>query len=116
MAGTFVARPHIRALVWAIDGAAALVMAAALLTLKHFRRGRDVVAAAGRRNRVLGSAEDGGAGGGRSSRSDPLARFYAPTELSSTTARRILVDCAVPPCGPPISSLTPPSPACAARR
>ena len=58
MAGTFVARPHIRALVWAIDGAAALVMAAALLTLKH------VVAAAGRRNRVLGSAEDGGAGVG----------------------------------------------------
>ena len=53
---------------------------------------------------------------GRSSRSDPLARFYAPTELSSTTARRILVDCAVPPCGPPISSLARPSPACAARR
>ena len=47
MAGTFVARPHIQALLWAIDGAAALVMAAALLTLKHFRRGRDVVAAAG---------------------------------------------------------------------
>jgi hypothetical protein len=115
MAGTFVARPHIQALLWAIDGAAALVMAAALLTLKHFRRGREVVAAAGRRNRVLGSAEDGGAGG-RSSRSDPLARFYAPTELSSTTARRILVDCAVPPCGPPISYLARPSPACATRR
>src|SRR5215217_7912904 len=115
MAGTFVARPHIQALLWAIDGAAALVMAAALLTLKHFRRGRDVVAADGRRNRVLGSAEDGGAGG-RSSRSDPLARFYAPTELSSTTARRILVDCAVPPCGPPISYLARPSRACAARR
>ena len=63
MAGTFVAHPHIQALLWAIDGAA-LVMAAALLTLKHFRRGRDVVAAAGRRNRVLGSAEDGGAGVG----------------------------------------------------
>jgi drug/metabolite transporter superfamily protein YnfA len=47
MAGTFVVRPHIQALLWAIDGAAALVMAAALLTLKHFRRGRDVVAAAG---------------------------------------------------------------------
>ena len=62
--GRFVARPHIQALLWAIDGVAALVMAAALLTLKHFRRGRDVVAAAGRRNQVLGSAEDGGAGVG----------------------------------------------------
>jgi hypothetical protein len=44
MAGTFVAHPHIQALLWAIDGSA-LVMAAALLTVKHFRNGRDVVAA-----------------------------------------------------------------------
>jgi hypothetical protein len=44
MAGTFVTHPHIQALLWAIDGAA-LVMAAALLTLKHFRSGKDVVAA-----------------------------------------------------------------------
>ena len=38
MAGTFVAHPHIQALLWPIEGAA-LVMAAALLTLKHFRSG-----------------------------------------------------------------------------
>jgi hypothetical protein len=44
MAGTFVAHPHIQALLWRIDGAA-LVIAAALLTLKHFRSGKDVVAA-----------------------------------------------------------------------
>ena len=43
MAGTFVAQPNIQALLWAIDGAA-LVMAAALLTLKYFRAGQDLVA------------------------------------------------------------------------
>jgi hypothetical protein len=43
MAGTFVAQPNIQALLWAID-AAGLVMAAALLTLKYFRAGQDVVA------------------------------------------------------------------------
>ena len=44
MAGTFVAQPNIQALLWTIDGAG-LVMAAALLTLKYFRMGHDVVAA-----------------------------------------------------------------------
>ena len=43
MAGTFVSQPHIQALLWAIDGAG-LVMAAALLTLKYFRAGHDLVA------------------------------------------------------------------------
>ncbi len=43
MAGTFVAQPNVQALLWAIDGAA-LVMAAALLTLKYFREGLDFVA------------------------------------------------------------------------
>ena len=43
MAGTFVAQPNIQALLWAIDGAG-LVMAAALLTLKYFRMGHDLVA------------------------------------------------------------------------
>jgi hypothetical protein len=37
MAGTFVSQPHIQALLWAIDGAG-LVLAAALLALKYFRR------------------------------------------------------------------------------
>jgi hypothetical protein len=43
MAGTFVAQANIQALLWAIDGAG-LVMAAALLTLKYFRMGHDLVA------------------------------------------------------------------------
>jgi hypothetical protein len=43
MAGTFVAQPHIQALLWAIDGAG-LVMASALLTLKYFRVKHDLVA------------------------------------------------------------------------
>ena len=43
MAGTFAAQPNIQALLWAIDGAG-LVMAAALLTLKYFRAGHDLVA------------------------------------------------------------------------
>jgi hypothetical protein len=37
MAGTFVAQPHLQALLWAIDGAG-LVMAAALLALKYRQR------------------------------------------------------------------------------
>ena len=44
MAGTFVAQPNLQAPLWAIDGAG-LVMAAALLALKYFRAGNDVVAA-----------------------------------------------------------------------
>lgn len=44
MAGTFVAQPNLQALLWAIDGAG-LVMATALLALKFFRTGHDVVAA-----------------------------------------------------------------------
>jgi hypothetical protein len=44
MAGTFVTQPQLQALLWAIDGAG-LVMAAALLALKHFRAGHDIVAA-----------------------------------------------------------------------
>jgi hypothetical protein len=43
MAGTFVAQPNIQAVLWALDGAG-LVMAAALLTLKYFRTGHDLVA------------------------------------------------------------------------
>jgi len=43
MAGTFAAQPNIQALLWAIDGAG-LVMAAALLTVKYFREGHDLVA------------------------------------------------------------------------
>ena len=44
MAGSFVAQPNLRAVFWAIDGAG-LVMAAALLTVKYVRLGRDVLAA-----------------------------------------------------------------------
>lgn len=44
MAGTFVSDENLRSLFWGIDGAG-LVMAAALLTLKYFRRGNDIVAA-----------------------------------------------------------------------
>ena len=43
MAGTFVAQSNLQALLWAIDGAG-LVTAAALLALKYFRTGDDVVA------------------------------------------------------------------------
>jgi hypothetical protein len=44
MAGTFVAQPALQAVLWAIDGAG-LVMAAAILSLKYFRVGQDIVAA-----------------------------------------------------------------------
>jgi len=44
MAGTVVAQANLRSSFWAIDGAG-LVMATALLTVKFFRKGRDVVAA-----------------------------------------------------------------------
>ncbi len=44
MAGTFVVQPNLQALLWAIDGIG-LVMAAALLALKYFRSGHDLVAA-----------------------------------------------------------------------
>jgi hypothetical protein len=44
MAGTFVAQPNLQALLWAIDGAG-LVMATALLALKYFKTGSDLVAA-----------------------------------------------------------------------
>jgi hypothetical protein len=44
MAGSLVADPHLQATLWAIDGAG-LVMATALLALKHFRQGNDLVAA-----------------------------------------------------------------------
>jgi hypothetical protein len=44
MAGTFVVQPAVQAVLWAIDGAG-LVMAAAILCLKYFRMGQDIVAA-----------------------------------------------------------------------
>jgi hypothetical protein len=44
MAGTFVPSASLRGLAWGIDGIA-LVMASALLTLRFFRSGQDVVAA-----------------------------------------------------------------------
>ena len=44
MVGTFVAQPNLQALLWAIDGAG-LVMATALLALKYFKSGSDLVAA-----------------------------------------------------------------------
>lgn len=43
MAGTFVSLPNLQALLWAID-AVGLVMATALLALKYFRSGDDLVA------------------------------------------------------------------------
>jgi hypothetical protein len=43
MAGTFVSQPNLQAVLWGID-AAGLVMATALLALKYFRAGHDVVA------------------------------------------------------------------------
>jgi hypothetical protein len=44
LAGTFVSSAALRGLAWGLDGTA-LVLAAALLTLHHFRRGNDLVAA-----------------------------------------------------------------------
>ena len=44
MAGTFVASASLRGLLWGLDGIA-LVAATALLTIRHLRRGSDVVAA-----------------------------------------------------------------------
>ncbi len=63
MAGTFVPSPSLRGLLWGLDGTA-LVAATALLTLHHFRRGHDTVAAgflvfvAGETLIVAGSAMD----------------------------------------------------------
>ena len=44
MAGTFVPSASLRGLLWGLDGIA-LIVAPALLTIHHFRRGHDVVAA-----------------------------------------------------------------------
>ncbi len=44
MAGSFVPSAALRGLAWGLDGTA-LVLAAALLTIHHFRRGNDLVAA-----------------------------------------------------------------------
>jgi hypothetical protein len=44
MAGTFVASASLRGLLWGLDGIA-LIVAAALLAVHHFRRGHDVAAA-----------------------------------------------------------------------
>jgi len=44
MAGTFVPSASLRGLFWGLDGIA-LITATALLTIQHFRRGNDVVAA-----------------------------------------------------------------------
>ena len=44
MAGTFAPSASLRGLLWGLDGIA-LIVAAALLTIHHFRRGNDVVAA-----------------------------------------------------------------------
>jgi hypothetical protein len=44
LAGTFVAQPAVRQVLWAID-AVGLIVATALLTLKYFRKGDDCVAA-----------------------------------------------------------------------
>jgi hypothetical protein len=44
MAGTFVPSAPLRGLLWGLDGIA-LIVATALLTIHHFRRGHDVVAA-----------------------------------------------------------------------
>ena len=68
MAGTFVPSPSLRALLWGLDGTA-LIVATALLTMHHFRRGNDVVAAgflvfvAGETLIVAGSAMDLAASG-----------------------------------------------------
>lgn len=63
MAGTFAPSATMRGLCWGVDGIA-LVVAAAILTLHHFRRGNDLVAAgflvfvAGETLIVSGSAMD----------------------------------------------------------
>ena len=44
MAGTFAPSASLRGLLWGVDGTA-LIVATALLTVHHFRRGNDVVAA-----------------------------------------------------------------------
>jgi hypothetical protein len=44
MLGTFVAEQNVRAISWAVDGTA-LVVAASILALVHFRKGNDCVAA-----------------------------------------------------------------------
>jgi hypothetical protein len=44
MAGTFVPSASLRSLLWGMDGTA-LIVATALLTMHHFRRGNDVAAA-----------------------------------------------------------------------
>ena len=44
MAGTFAPTPGVRGLAWGLDGTA-LIVAAALLTIHHIRRGNDLVAA-----------------------------------------------------------------------
>jgi hypothetical protein len=44
MAGTFVPSASLRGLLWGLDGIA-LIIATALLTIHHFRRGNDVIAA-----------------------------------------------------------------------
>jgi hypothetical protein len=44
MAGTFVPSAPLRGLLWGLDGVA-LIVATAVLTIHHFRRGNDVVAA-----------------------------------------------------------------------
>src|SRR4030095_2232439 len=44
MAGTFVPSASLRGLFWGLDGIA-LIVATALLTIHHFRRGNDVAAA-----------------------------------------------------------------------
>lgn len=44
MAGTFAPSASLRALAWGLDGTA-LIVAAALLTIHHFRRGNDAAAA-----------------------------------------------------------------------
>src|SRR4051794_4952856 len=44
MTGTFASQANLRAVCWAIDGAG-LVFATAILALKYFRAGRDLVAA-----------------------------------------------------------------------
>lgn len=63
VAGTFVRSASLRGLLWGLDGIA-LIVATALLTIHHFRRGNDVVAAgflvfvAGETLIVSGSAMD----------------------------------------------------------
>jgi hypothetical protein len=68
MAGTFAPSDSIRGLLWGLDGVV-LVVAAALLTIHHFRRGNDIVATgflvyvAGQALILSGAAMDLAAGG-----------------------------------------------------